>query len=129
MANRDLTDSRVRNFKRMTRRRVVFRLGVAYETAPEALREIPGIVAGVFRGIEGITLDRVHFASFGDSSLVHEIVYYVENSDYNRYMDFQQAINLEISEEFRKRGIEFAYPTQTLYLRREGREAPEDATP
>lgn len=118
MSNKDLTDSRVRNFKRMAKRRVVFRLGVTYQTPAPLLREIPGIVAEIFREIEGATLDRVHFFSYGDFSLLHEIVYYVDGNDYARYMDIQQAANLRIYEEFGKRRIEFAYPTQTLYLTR-----------
>jgi len=116
VSNKDLTDSRVRNYKRMAKRRVVFRLGVTYQTPAERLREIPGIVAEIFREIEGATLDRVHFFSYGDFSLIYEIVYYVDGNDYTRYMDLQQAANLRIYEEFEKRKIEFAYPTQTLYL-------------
>jgi len=116
VSNKDLTDSRVRNYKRMAKRRVAFRLGVTYQTPVERLREIPGIVADVFREIEGATLDRVHFFSYGDFSLIHEIVYYVDGNDYTRYMDIQQKANLRIYEEFGKRRIEFAYPTQTLYL-------------
>jgi small-conductance mechanosensitive channel len=116
VSNKDLTDSRVRNFKRMAKRRVVFRLGVTYRTPAERLREIPGIVAEIFREIGGATLDRVHFFSYGDFSLIYEIVYYVDGNDYTRYMDIQQKANLRIYEEFEKRRIEFAYPTQTLYL-------------
>ncbi|MBE0568080.1 MAG: mechanosensitive ion channel family protein [Deltaproteobacteria bacterium] len=116
VSNKDLTDSRVRNFKRMARRRVAFRLGVTYQTPLERLREIPGVVADVFREIEGATLDRVHFFSYGDFSLIYEIVYYVDGNDYARYMDIQQKVNLRIYEEFGKRRIEFAYPTQTLYM-------------
>ena len=116
VSNKDLTDSRVRNYKRMAKRRVAFRLGVTYQTPVDRLREIPGIVADVFREIEGATLDRVHFFSYGDFSLVHEVVYYVDGNDYTRYMDVQQAANLRIHEEFGKRRIEFAYPTQTVYL-------------
>src|SRR5512139_3789654 len=119
MSNKDLTDSRVRNYKRMARRRVVFRLGVTYRTPAERLREIPGIVADIFREVEGTTLDRVHFFSYGDFSLVFEIVYFVDGNDYARYMDLQQTVNLRIYEEFGKRRIEFAYPTQTLYLNKE----------
>ncbi|MGE5284493.1 MAG: mechanosensitive ion channel family protein [Actinomycetota bacterium] len=118
MSNKDLTDSRVRNYKRMAKRRVAFRLGVTYQTPVDRLREIPGIVAEVFREIEGATLDRVHFFSYGDFSLIYEIVYYVDGNDYTRYMDLQQMANLRIHEEFGKRKIEFAYPTQTLYLAR-----------
>jgi small-conductance mechanosensitive channel len=116
VSNKDLTDSRVRNYKRMAKRRVVFRFGVTYQTPAALLREIPGIIGGIFREIEGTTLDRVHFFSYGDFSLVHEIVYYVDGNDYTKYMDLQQTANLRIYEEFGKRGIEFAYPTQTLYL-------------
>jgi small-conductance mechanosensitive channel len=118
VSNKDLTDSRVRNYKRMAKRRVVFRLGVTYQTPPALLREIPAIIADVFREIEGAALERVHFFSFGDFSLIHEIVYYVDGNDYTRYMDIQQKANLRIHEEFGKRRIGFAYPTQTLYLTR-----------
>jgi len=118
VSNKDLTDSRVRNYKRMAKRRVAFRLGVTYQTPAGLLREIPGIVADIFREIEGTTLDRVHFFSYGDFSLIYEIVYYVDGNDYTRYMDLQQTANLRIYEEFGKRGIAFAYPTQTLYLTR-----------
>jgi small-conductance mechanosensitive channel len=116
VSNKDLTDSRVRNYKRMARRRVVFRLGVTYQTPAERLREIPEIVAGIFREVGGTALDRVHFFSYGDFSLVYEIVYFVDGNDIGKYMDAQQTVNLRIHEEFGKRGIEFAYPTQTLYL-------------
>ncbi|HQU13468.1 MAG TPA: mechanosensitive ion channel, partial [Thermodesulfobacteriota bacterium] len=116
VSNKDLTDSRVRNYKRMARRRVAFRLGVTYQTPATLLREIPGIVADIFREIEGATLDRVHFFSCGDFSLIYEIVYYVDGNDYTKYMDIQQMANLRIYEEFGKRRIEFAYPTRTLYL-------------
>jgi small-conductance mechanosensitive channel len=116
VSNKDLTDSRVRNYRRMAKRRVMFRVGVTYQTPVERLREIPGIVEGIFREIEGATLDRAHFFSYGDFSLIHEIVYYLDGNDYTKYMDVQQMANLRIYEEFEKRQIKFAYPTQTLYL-------------
>jgi len=129
MSNKDLTDSRVRNFKRMTRRRVTFSLGVTYDTDIKTLRKIPEIITGIFREIEGITLNRVHFSSFGDSSLIYEVAYHVESNDYNKYMDSQQAINLRIAEEFLENNINFAYPTQTLYLRHEELEERTGAKP
>jgi small-conductance mechanosensitive channel len=53
---------------------------------------------------------------FGDSALKYEAVYYVKSSDYNIYMDVQEAINLEIMQKFQDEGIEFAYPTRTVFL-------------
>jgi small-conductance mechanosensitive channel len=46
-------------------------------------------------------------------------VYYVQDPAYNLYMDIQQAINLELYQRFADEGIEFAYPTQTLFLAKE----------
>ena len=118
VSNKDLTDSRVRNFKRMNRRRAVFKLGVTYQTDDKALKEIPGIVKAIIETTDGVSLERVHFASYGDFSIVFEVAFYVEGNDYIRYMDVQQEINYRIYEEFARRRIEFAYPTQTLYLTR-----------
>lgn len=119
-SNSDLTNSRLRNYKRMERRRVLFQIGVTYETDTAALKAIPGIIKAIISGFADTVFDRAHFASYGDFSLNFEIVYYVLGSDYNRYMDIQQEINFQIKEEFEQRGIEFAYPTQTLFLKKEG---------
>lgn len=116
-SNSDLTDSRLRNYKRMERRRVVFKLGVTYDTPLEKLKEIPCIIKDVITNAEGTLFDRAHFLSYGDFNLVYEIVYYVLDNDYNKYMDIQQRINFVIKDEFEKREIDFAFPTQTLYVR------------
>ncbi|MFH1855723.1 MAG: mechanosensitive ion channel family protein [Candidatus Omnitrophota bacterium] len=115
-SNTDLTDSRVRNYKRMDKRRVAFRFGVTYQTKVEQLRELPGIVKEIIENAGDTTFDRAHFFSFGDFSLIFEVVYYVTGSDYNKYMDVQQQINLKLKEELEERKIEFAYPTQMVYL-------------
>lgn len=115
-SNTDLTNSRLRNYKRMEHRRVVFQIGVIYQTPAEKLQEIPGIISRIINNTEETIFDRAHFSSYGDFSLNFEIVYYVKDKDYNKYMNIQQAINLSIYDEFAKRGIEFAYPTQTLFV-------------
>ncbi len=115
-SNADLTDSRVRNYKRMDKRRVGFKLGVVYQTGVAHLKEIPIIIKKIINNIEETTFDRAHFVSYGDFSLIFEVVYYVVGNDYNKYMDIHQRINLEIFEEFHKRNIEFAYPTQTVFV-------------
>jgi small-conductance mechanosensitive channel len=115
-SNTDLTNSRVRNYKRMDKRRVVFSLGVTYQTKFQQLKEIPGIITDIINKINDAVFDRAHFFSYGDFSLIFEVVYYVVGNDYNKYMNIQQEINYNIHEEFEKRGIEFAYPTQTLFV-------------
>ncbi len=115
-SNTDLTSSRIRNYKRMEKRRVVFSLGVTYQTTAEQLKEIPGIIRNTIESIEKTGFDRAHFSSYGDFSLNFEIVYYVMSGDYGIYMDIQQEINFAIKDEFEKLSIEFAYPTQTLFM-------------
>jgi len=119
-SNTDLTNSRIRNYKRMEKRRVLFGLGVVYQTSTEQTKEIPGIIKKAVENVDETVFDRAHFSSYGDSSLNFEIVYYVLSGDYNKYMDIQQEINFQIKEEFEKRGIEFAYPTQTLFMEKPG---------
>jgi len=116
VSNSDLTNSRVRNYKKMERRRVVFRIGVVYGTPVEQVKEIPAILRSVVEREELAIFDRAHFASYGDWSLDFEVVYNVASPDYNVYMDIQQSINVAIYEEFSERGIGFAFPTQTVQI-------------
>lgn len=116
-SNADLTSSRLRNYKRMVNRRIDFEIGVSYQTSSEQLKEIPELIAAIIKSIPETRFDRSHFASFGEYSLRFVTVYYVTTSDYRKYMDIQQEINLRIIEEFEKRGIYFTYPTQNVYLK------------
>lgn len=117
-ANSDLLNARVRNYKRMVERRIVFSIGVTYQTPREKLQAIPGIIREIVEGSEEARFDRSHFQKYGAFSLDFETVYYVLSPDYNRYMDIQQDINLSLFERFEREGIEFAYPTQTLFVDR-----------
>lgn len=123
-SNTDLTNSRLHNFKRMQRRRIVFNLGVTYQTTHEQLSIIPGLVKDIVSANPKLQFDRGHFSGYGDFSLNFEFVYYVLDSDYNIYMDCQQTLYLGIYSAFEKHGIEFAYPTQTLFLNRQEADTP-----
>jgi len=117
--NHDLLQSRIRNYKRMFERRILFSFGVTYQTPADTLEAIPGMVREIIESLQDTRFDRAHFKEYGNFSLNFEVVYYVANPDYNIYMDKQQAINLALYRRFKEEGIEFAYPTQTLFLSRE----------
>jgi len=116
ISNNDLLKSRISNYKKMQERRVAFSFGVIYQTPLVKLKLINEIVSDIIREQANARFDRVHFKEYGDSSLNYEVVYYVETPDYNMYMDIQQAINLEMFRRFQEESIEFAYPTQTLFI-------------
>ena len=115
-SNSDLTSSRIKNYKRMRERRIVFSIGVVYQTHVEQVKAISPMIKRVVEEHEYARFDRAHFKSFGDFALIYEVVFYVLRPDYNTYMDVQQSINVRLIEEFQKAGIEFAYPTQQLYV-------------
>lgn len=115
-SNQDLTSARVHNYKRMERRRIVFTLGIIYETPAAVIKRLPELVKKIIDKQQGIIFDRGHFSSFGDFSLQFEFVYFILSSDYNMYMDRQQAIYQEIFTVFEQEGIEFAYPTRKIIM-------------
>lgn len=116
MSNGDLLKSRVRNYGLLYERRAAFGIGIVYETPREAVREVPALIEAAIRAQPKTRFDRAHFASFGDSALLFEAVYFVLDAQYNTYMDIQQAINLQLMEDFAARGIEFAYPTTRQFM-------------
>lgn len=122
-SNQDLTNSRLHNFKRMEKRRVVFSIGVVYSTPPEKLKTIPGIIRNCIERMPDTVFDRSHFAAFGDFSLNFETVYFVTSADYNMFRDRQQELNFSLLTTFEKEGIDFAFPTQTILMPQYGTNA------
>lgn len=116
IANSDLLKTRIRNYKRMYERRIVFGFGVLYQTRAEQLARIPAMVREEVDATDNTRFDRAHFLKFGDSSLDFEVVYWMTLPDYTAYMDAQQAINLGLMRRFEAAGIGFAYPTRTLFI-------------
>lgn len=114
MANSALTGSWIHNYQRMERRRSLFTIGVAYETPVDQIKAIPALIKQIVLEHPKTTFDRAHFATYGNFSLNFEVVFFVESADYNEFMDIQQSVNIRIFEEFAKRGIQFAYPTQRV---------------
>jgi small-conductance mechanosensitive channel len=115
-SNADLLKSRIQNYQRMMERRVLFSVGVVYQTPHEKLERVTQWLREAVEAQTGTRFDRAHFKEYGDSALVFEIVYHVLTRDYNTFMDVQQAINLEIFARFTREGVDFAYPTRTLYI-------------
>lgn len=112
MPNADLLKSRVRNYGRMEERRVVFSIGMTYETPRAKLEKIPAMVRAIVESQPKVRLERCHLARLGDYSIDCDVVYFVLSKEYNVYMDTQQRIILSLIEAFEREKIEFAYPTQ-----------------
>lgn len=116
LSNGDLLKSRIRNYKRMNERRVVFSIGVTYQTPHEKIKAIPEMVKTIIERQEKTRFDRGHFKDFGAYALNYEFVYWMQEPDYVLFMNTQQTINLDIHQAFEQNGIEFAYPTQSVFV-------------
>ena len=116
MSNSNLTGSTILNFAEMAQRRMIYSIGVTYDTSVEKMKAIPTMIQAIIDSKEHSTFNRCHFTEFADSSLNFELVYYIDTRDFTVALNEQQAINLEIMEAFAREGISFAFPSQTLYL-------------
>ena len=116
ISNGDLLKSRIRNFGRLFERRMLFTIGVTYQTPRHKLERIPTILREIIERQEHTRFDRAHFKTYGDSSLNFEAVYFVTVPEFVVAMNAQQAVNFEIYRRFEEEGLEFAYPTRTLYV-------------
>jgi len=117
-SNSDLLGSRIRNFGAMKERRIVIEIGTTYQTPRAQVERVPGMLRVAIEAESQARFDRAHFKAFGPYALTFEMVYYVLTGDFNAHMDVQQRILLRVFAEFEREGIEFAYPTQQLFLTR-----------
>lgn len=116
VSNKEITSGSIRNFKKMQNRRVIFPIGVTYNTPVEKLKKIPTLVKKIIGKNDGMVFERAHFKELGTYSLNFEIVYLIKDPGYVKYLDIQQAINYAIMEAFEKEHIELAFPTQTILV-------------
>lgn len=116
ISNKELTNARVKNYRRIEKRRISFKVGVIYGTAEEKLKKVPQIIKEIVDDIKLAEFDRCNFIDFGEFSLSFETVFFIGVSDYPEVLNIQEKIYLEIYKRFNKEGIEFAYPTQTIFV-------------
>lgn len=93
--------------------------GSGHTKAKKAVEIIKEILANIPE-VNGDSeyLPRVFFSDFNDSSLNIYMSYWVKPPDYWLYHEVNQRVNLEMMKCFEAEQIEFAFPTQTLYVKK-----------
>ncbi|MEM9989553.1 MAG: mechanosensitive ion channel family protein, partial [Pseudomonadota bacterium] len=119
VSNANLLSNEIQNFKRMNERRGTFTVGVTYQTSHAALEALPSRLEDLIENQENCRFDRSHLSGYGASSIDFTTVYYVLSKDYKEFMDVQNAILLKVHALFEDMGVEFAYPTQTIFVERD----------
>ena len=114
--NSKFADSPVENVSLEPSRKVIVKLGLVYDTSPEEMDKAIELLKGI--AADSPNLEEkviVAFTEFGDFSLNVLLIYYItKGAD---ILETQSAINRAILAQFNENGLEFAFPTQTLYTK------------
>lgn len=115
LSNADILKSRVRNFGRAMELRALATIRIAYDTPDEKIQGIPKLIEGIVREQVHARFERCHLKTLGESALLFELSYFVQQPTLHPLLDLQQAVNFRIIEEFRRAGIEIVYvPPRTV---------------
>ena len=114
VSNREITSGSVRNFKKMSKRRVEFILRIAPATPLEQLKKIPKIIEKTIKKCKPAEFDMVHLRELGPFSYNYEIVYYINTGDYNKFLDIHETINISLKESLDKEGIQLGFQGREL---------------
>ncbi len=117
--NSIVANSNIENFSRRGIRRIRMVIGLTYDTPPEAIQKIVYSIQSMLRSHPGIAHDQtllVRFDRFDDSSLGIFIYTFTNTSDWARYLEIREDINLKIMQIVREFGSDFAFPSQSIYV-------------
>jgi MscS family membrane protein len=125
--NSNIVNDPVENIGRRPTIRRTINVTITYDTPREKIEEAVEIIRRILDSpdmrepihpvINGDELlPRVYFNDLGSTSLNIFVIYWYAPPNYWDYMEHAQQFNLRLFEEFEQAGIEFAFPTQTLYL-------------
>ncbi len=117
MPNKIIADSVLENVSREKMRRIKTILGLEYNTPTKKLEKAKKILADIVKKNKHTNDDSlVHFVEFADSSLNLQLIYWI--ADLDNILLAKDEINFEIKKQFEKEGLEFAYPSQTVYVKK-----------
>lgn len=112
--NSNLTGTRIQNFQQMTERRSLIAFSLPGDTAPSILRKVPGHGRSAVGKAKAARLERAHLSAVREGAVEFELVFYVRGSDYNAFMDAQEAVLLDLLESLRLEGVAITGPARRV---------------
>jgi len=116
--NYKVSDASIENISTEPMRRVVMKLGLTYDTTPEKMKEALSILMDMPNRVQYVSKDGVvaNFSDFLDSSMTVTFIFFIEKGG-----DIGKTgsnVNMEILSAFNNAGLNFAFPSQTLYVQK-----------
>jgi len=119
--NYKITDSSIINISSEPMRRVVLNLGLTYDTTAEKMKEALKILKALPQKVENVSSSPSNvvavFTEYSDSALGIMYIYYIEKQ--GDILGVTSNMNMEILDSFNKAGLEFAFPTRTIYIQKD----------
>lgn len=118
LPNKEIMDSNINNYSKRPMRRTATTIGVTYDTTPEKMKELLLQLRLMLKNYKDVDNDNVYvnFTGFGDSSLDVDMKYFIMTMDYKKWLDTKEDINLKIMHIVYDLGLDFAFPSTTVYL-------------
>jgi len=117
--NSKISADTIENVTNRNTRKEVAILGLTYDTSVAKMNKAKEIVEEIIKKTKSLGKEyHIFFDQFNNSSLDLRVVYWIEEVDYGKYVKIKDSINMKIKEKFEKAGIEFAYPTHTVYMKK-----------
>lgn len=122
--NYKITDASIINISSEPMRRVVMKLGLTYDTSTEKVKEALELLRAMPQKVQNASSNPsdviANFTDYADSALIITYIYFIEKQgDIGRVTS---DMNLEILTAFNNAGLNFAFPSQTLYVQKDASE-------
>ena len=116
LPNSKLIDAVVTNISSEPGRPIVIDLGLTCDTSPEKMRQAMAILSSIDDRVHGVEPGSIiaSFVAFADSSLTIRLIYFIRKSA--NILGTQTEVNLDILSQFNAAGLNFAFPTRTIYI-------------
>ena len=118
--NKEMSEATIENVSKRPNIKQVFDFGLVYSTTPEQMKQALEIVKNIFENCPLTNMELnpplISFEALRDSSMNIQAVQWFQTGNYMEFIKAREEINFEIIKRFGEAGLEFAYPSQTLYL-------------
>ena len=115
--NSTVSNGEIVNVTKAHKRRILETIGVTYDTSDEKLKRAIEILEDILQKNSEIYGDYVVFLdTLADSSINKKMNAYVKTNNYVKFLKIKEIVMLEVIKRFREEGIDFAFPSRTLYM-------------
>jgi MscS family membrane protein len=117
--NKTMGNAIITNITRRPNIKTEMNIGLTYDTSTEKLKRAVAILEETFNNHPMTFEVSVGFNRFADSALNIQIVHLWKSTDAKAHLAGMQELNLAIKRRFDEEGINFAFPSQTIYMKQD----------